>query len=144
MKKFFKRSFVAIIAIMLLCSAFVFAACGETEPKFDDYFAIYNPELKSVVSSEPYLAPLDVDHATERVEIKVLKPVKIKHVRCTVLVTEDDAQRFHVTAGVYEIDSYDNSDYYHLTKTYVAGDYVYISTSAQRYSNLLIEFEPVE
>ena len=81
MKKFFKRFSVAIIAVMLLCSSFVFAGCGGNEPKFDDYFAIYNVEAETVVSSAPYLAPTDPDHPTDRVYIEVLKPVKITRIR---------------------------------------------------------------
>lgn len=144
MKKFFKRFSVAIIAVMLLCSSFVFAGCGGNEPKFDDYFAIYNVEAETVVSSAPYLAPTDPDHPTDRVYIEVLKPVKITRIRCTITVTEIDAQRYNTVAGVKNIDTFYDGDYMWLAKTYATGNHVNISTRAERYSNLLIDFEPVE
>lgn len=145
MKKYFKRFSVAIIAVMLICSSFVFAGCGGNAPKFDDYFAIYNVDAKTNVNSAPYLAATDPDNPTDRVQIKVLKPVKIKHIRFTITTTAADAQKYNYQEGVKEIDSYYDGDYMHLAKTYAAGDTLNISSAyADRISNLLIEFEPVE
>lgn len=147
MKKFFKHFSVAIIAIMLLCSSFVFAGCGG-DPEFDDYFAFYTyPNgVETEVSSAPYLAPTDPGLHTERCIIKARKAVKIKRISGTITVTHEDAVANHSTEKVVTFDSNYDGPYFKFEKNYEANEKIRLRGvgSLYRISNLKIEFEPID